>query len=277
MKGAGERKTDTVFGNLGFELLRRNLDVDTDRLEEVEASRCRRSLSVAVFAHRGAGAGSDERCHGRDVECVGATTRGASDADDVDRGAGHVERLGRRDHRSLQPGQLLDRFTLEPETDDEGSLLRIGGMAGEDLAQDGGALGCAQVGSAVSRPRTPLQPPCSSRLMLLLDPVTGLVELSEVIVLRGSELVHPRRGRGERGLGSRRRATRTSLPRWEAVRRDRRCRGSIGRAGFLGEQGVQPLGEATVAPAMPCSTPARPGSPSTSACSARYSAWVTPQ
>ena len=38
MKGAGERKTDTVFGNLGFELLGRDLDVDTDRLEEVEAS-----------------------------------------------------------------------------------------------------------------------------------------------------------------------------------------------------------------------------------------------
>ena len=147
MKGAGERKTDTVFGNLGFELLRRDLDVDTDRLEEVEASRRRRSLPVAVLAHRGARAGGDERCHGRDVECVGAPTRGASDADDVDRGVGHVERLSRCDHRSLQPGELLDRFTLEPETDDEGSLLRIGGMAGEDLAQDGGALGCAQVGS----------------------------------------------------------------------------------------------------------------------------------
>lgn len=78
--------------------------------------------------------------------------------------------------------------------------------------------------------------------------MTGLVELSEVIVLRGSELVHPR---GEVGA-----SVASDLVGERLVHRCLNGKpsgkvvgagASVGRAGFLGEQGVQPLGEPTVA------------------------------
>jgi hypothetical protein len=78
--------------------------------------------------------------------------------------------------------------------------------------------------------------------------VTGLVELSEVIVLRGSEFVYPRSEVGA--------SVASDLVSERLVHRclDGKSSGeivgagaSVGRVGFLGKQSVQPLGEPTVA------------------------------
>jgi hypothetical protein len=78
--------------------------------------------------------------------------------------------------------------------------------------------------------------------------VTGLVELSEVIVLGGGEFVHPR---GEVGASV---ASNLVGQRLVHCCLDGKSSGeivgagvSVGRAGFLGKKGVQPLGESTVA------------------------------
>src|SRR5690606_29093605 len=77
--------------------------------------------------------------HGGDVHRLGAVAAGA---DDVDRGAGHVDHVGVVVERPDAAGDLLDRLALGPQGHRETGDLRVGGLTAHDqVHRPGGVVG----------------------------------------------------------------------------------------------------------------------------------------
>ena len=130
-----------LAGDLGHPR-RRQVEADPERLQDVRRAGLRRRRAVAVLDHGRAGPGGHDRGHGRDVDRHRPVPAGA---DHVEQPAGHRDRVGRREHRVREAGDLLDGLALGPQRHGEAGDLHRGGVAGEDLAHRPGGLGGGQV------------------------------------------------------------------------------------------------------------------------------------
>jgi hypothetical protein len=172
VEGAGEAEADAALRDAVRHTWAVELEHDAQGLEQVRRARGRRRPAVPVLHDPGTGAGSDDRRHGGDVEGVEPTRGSPAGTDDVDRiwSLGEHDRSGGAHHGVDQPRDLLDRFSLHAQGDDEGGDLGVGGLAGEDLGHGRTGL----LGGEVSSGREPaedLAPPAQGGEIAGLGPV----------------------------------------------------------------------------------------------------------
>jgi hypothetical protein len=116
------------------DLLRRQVQIDAERLDHVGRTRLRRHPASAVLGHARAGGSGDEDGGGGDVEGVGAVAAGADDVEEV-----VVRRLdhhlgGHLAHHRGGGGDLADGLLLDAQAGEDGGGHHRGDLAGHDLA-----------------------------------------------------------------------------------------------------------------------------------------------
>ena len=128
-----EAEPDAGLLHAAQHALRRQLDGDTEGLQDVGRAGLRGGAAGPVLADGDTGAGDDDRRHRRDVDRVGAVTAGA---DHVDGASAQLlaerHQFGRAEHGVEQPRQLVGGLALGPQGDDEADQLGRRGAAGED-------------------------------------------------------------------------------------------------------------------------------------------------
>jgi hypothetical protein len=121
---------------------------DPERLEQVRGSARRRRGAVAVLDDTRSGGRDDDRCHGRDVDGVGAVAARAAGVHGRTR---HVDPPGVGEHRADEAVDLRGRLTLRPEPDDEAGQLRGSCLAEKDLLHRPGRVVRRQLLAAQQR------------------------------------------------------------------------------------------------------------------------------
>ena len=139
----GEQKPEAELVDRALDALRRQLELESERLEDVRRAGGRRHRAVAVLRDSGAGCGGDERGRGRDVERVRAVSPRARGVDEILPLRLHGEHV--RAHRLGAACDLVRRLALEPERDEEGAHLGRRRLAVHDLVHDGPRLRPGQV------------------------------------------------------------------------------------------------------------------------------------
>jgi hypothetical protein len=79
----GEHEADADFIDAAADLLRRQVDIDAERFENVGAARLRGDRASAMLGDAGPGRGGDEHRRRRDVEGLRAVAAGAAGVDQV--------------------------------------------------------------------------------------------------------------------------------------------------------------------------------------------------
>ena len=128
-----EHEADAAGGDAAAHLLRREVDGDAERLEDVGAAALARRRAVAVLGDGDAGAGGHERRRRRDVEGAGAVAAGAAGVED-DVGV-HLDLLGELAHGASHADDLVGRLALHAESAEKGARLGVAGAAAHDLEQ----------------------------------------------------------------------------------------------------------------------------------------------
>jgi hypothetical protein len=146
MEPRGEAEPDAGVGHAARHTGGSQVDLHTERLEQVGRSTGGRGGTVAVLAHTSTGARHHEGGDRRHVDGVAAVTARATRVDQgaeltrIDRDA-----LGHRQHGLEQPTELVDGFALHAQRHDESGDLRRARLAAEDLGHGGPGLLPGQV------------------------------------------------------------------------------------------------------------------------------------
>ena len=143
MMRRGEQEAEAELVDRARDRLRRQLEVEAERLEHVSRAGGRGDGAVPVLRDPGARGCGDERGRGRDVERPGA----------VASGPGRVHEIGARGpddehvlaHRLGATGDLVGGLALDPQRDEKRSDLRGRRLAGHDRVHHVARVLLAQV------------------------------------------------------------------------------------------------------------------------------------
>ncbi len=139
----GEEEAEAELVDRPLDPLRREVEPEAERLEDVGGSARRRRGPVAVLRDRRAGARGDERGRRGDVVRVRAVAAGADDVDEIRALRLHVQDV--LAHRLRAAGDLVRGLALRAQRDEEAGDLRLRRLAAHDLAHRLVRLGAGEV------------------------------------------------------------------------------------------------------------------------------------
>ena len=149
----GEEEAEAELVDRAFDVLRRQLELEAERLEHVRGARLRRRGAVAVLRDGRARRRGNEGGRRGDVVRVRAVATGADDVDDV--GALRVDAEDVLAHRLGAAGDLGRGLALHAQRDEEAGDLAARRLAGSTHRHRRPRLVPRQV-VAVEQPRKPL-------------------------------------------------------------------------------------------------------------------------
>jgi len=139
-----EHEADTDLIDAGRHLFRRLVDVDAERFQHVDAAAGGRHRTTAVLGHCRTGCRRDEGPGGGNVEGLDTVAAGTAGIDQMG-GVVNAHMRGEAAHDMGRRRDLLHRFTLDPQTDEQGGDLRGRQLALHDLLHDADHLLISQI------------------------------------------------------------------------------------------------------------------------------------